>query len=170
MVEKAEKTARAWKPHPLGKESIAPEKIRLGDKYTFTLNLAESDLIGTFPNQYDKYCSKIHAIINNDMQIEGAVEYSQYGRLHFHGEIIFNKEIAVALFYMKLGKLKCNYSFDCSDKEYDIMKYAYKGEWYMKPLHDKYNKQYKINNSLLNTPESFRTAVTSVGSVKIDFE
>lgn len=171
MVEKkAVKSEGTWKPHPVGKESIAPERIRLGDKYTFTLNLPETELLGMFPEQYDKYCRKIKSIINNDMAVMGALEYSQYGRLHFHGELIFKNELSVALFYMRLGKIKCNYSFDSSDKEYDISKYAFKGEWYMKPLHDKYSKQYKICNELLNTPECFRTVLPSMGPGKIDFE
>lgn len=148
VSSKATRDSSAYKVK-YGNESVPPEQVKLGEKYTFTLNISESDLIGLFPDQYDKYLKKLKILINDGLLIKGAFEYSKFGKLHFHGELIFKTPLAVALFYMKLAKLKCHYSLDTTEKDYDLGKYAHKGEWYMKPLCDKYSKQYIIDNSVI---------------------
>lgn len=151
-----------------GNESIPPEQIKIGDKYTFTLNINESDLLGLFVNHYEKYLKKLKMLINDDLLIKGAFEYSKFGKLHFHGEIIFKTPLAVALFYMKLAKLKCHYSFDTTEKGYDIGKYAFKGEWYMRPLCDKHEKQYIIDNNVILDPMMGRIVEDGADLVPFD--
>lgn len=137
-----------------GSESIAPETISVDEILTFTLNLNPSTLLGGFNNQYDKYIEKLKNLVNSHMDITGTLEYSQFGKLHFHGTLKFRSPLGIGLFYSKLAPVcgKHHYKIDTVEPGYECSDYYLKGKFYMKPLHKKFNKTYLLTNAVLNSP------------------
>lgn len=85
-----------------------PEDIELDKWYSFTLSpkdeFAPSDISGNFVSYSKDWQRRIENIHSADIKMY--VEYSQAGRLHFHGLIMIKRPV---LFYMKDLKILRSY-------------------------------------------------------------
>lgn len=98
------------KPHPskFRWSMLQPENIKLGEAYSFTLNL--KDECDTIKDEYNHYLYIIYLLIKPYSEFNLLFELSCIGKLHCHGEIIFHDYKDLGMFYFKFGKLKHRFS------------------------------------------------------------
>lgn len=138
---------------------LKPEEIELKTQYTITINIA--DLHG----QFDIDHSKLYGFVQRYMRgIPGLdfrmyLEYSKKGRLHLHGIVMFNKEVAVMQFYENLMEMlsKASIEVDTIKDMQTWSEYLVKQESYMKLYCEKKHVIYEFTRDSVNGIETPRS-------------
>lgn len=137
---------------PNGSTSLKYEMVQLETDYAFTINLP--DLKGSMRLDHNTYLQlfkkKIATIPHLVYRL--VPEYSQFGRLHFHGTVKFNSILAKNYWYEMIYTLDCNYKFDTiADKEV-WEEYLYKQKPHMQPFLEKLKIDYELSNKNVRPP------------------
>lgn len=132
---------------------LSPEVIVTNRLYTFNLSLDDIALCDKhgpkpFSQQYDTYMLKLDKLKHTDIVINCVPEISKAGRLHLHGVIKFYTNVSIAEFYMLLLGYPYAVEIDSIEDSELWETYRYKSQHIMKPLCQKYNKQYEIEISV----------------------
>lgn len=128
-----------------GSKSLKYETVHLETDYAITLNIP--DLKGSIRLDHHTY---IMLLRKKFAPIPGLSyrlypEYSQTGRLHYHGIVRFNTIIAKNYWYEMIYKLDCNFKFDTIADPETWDTYITKQYEHMKPFFDKLKLDYELS-------------------------
>lgn len=128
--------------------AIAPEDIKLNDKYSFSINPKEC-----IYNKKESLKDKIlvlRDLISNfklpGISLKMVMEMSSIGKLHAHGMVIFEDNIGIAMFYNELFNIRniTGYELDTISGPETWNNYCIKGTSYMMS----YSKAEKVKHYL----------------------
>ena len=128
---------------------VKMELIKLDTPYAFTLNVNDKIIKNIFLEDYNIYKKCLDHLYSGiqGLELQCFPEYSQAGRFHVHGVLIFRNVIAVARFYAGIPHLnqKGNVKVD-TISDVDVWKiYLLKQKHIMAPMCKLHNVSYMMD-------------------------
>ncbi len=129
-----------------GSKSLDPNDMLLLVPYAFSLNINPKRLKGNYGFDYNIYKPVLHTIFKHtNIKWRGALEYNRFGRLHYHGYVIFESMLAIGVFYESLMSIDSyNYEIDTIEKIDDWTTYIFKSKGHMGELASFYSLPYVL--------------------------
>ncbi len=171
-----------------GSVSLDPTDILLKTPYSFTLNINPRRLKGIYGIDYNTYKPVLYKLFKHaGIEWRGTLEYNRFGRLHYHGWLVFDNHLSIAVFYESLKSIEdYNYKFDTVKILEDWKTYVFKNVKHMEQLAKYYQVPYilgethmapvfktveqKDREQILKTQKNARQLYNNVGSLELDPE